>query len=37
MDILKFLKSFNTVDTYLIFAILLLVSEIIYFYYINPI
>lgn len=37
MDILKFLKSFNTVDTYLILAILILVSEIIYFYYINPI
>ncbi|EHU1441357.1 hypothetical protein A1Z85_RS11165 [Acinetobacter baumannii] len=37
MDILKFLKSFNTVDTYLILASLLLVSLIIYFYYINPI
>ncbi|WP_416659774.1 hypothetical protein [Acinetobacter calcoaceticus] len=37
MDFLKFLKSFNTVDTYLILASLLLVSLIIYFYYINPI
>lgn len=37
MDILKFLKSFNTVDTYLMLASLLLASLIIYFYYINPI
>ncbi|WP_353141227.1 hypothetical protein [Acinetobacter pragensis] len=36
MDILKFIKSFNTVGTYLVVAITLLLFLIIYFYFINP-
>ncbi|WP_018572548.1 MULTISPECIES: hypothetical protein [Acinetobacter] len=36
MDILKFIRSFNTVGTYLVLAILLLAFLIIYFYLINP-
>ncbi|EJB8433029.1 hypothetical protein MW342_001422 [Acinetobacter baumannii] len=36
MQILKFLKSFNTVGTYLTLASILLVVMIIYFYVINP-
>ncbi|WP_416346068.1 hypothetical protein [Acinetobacter bouvetii] len=36
MDILKFIKSFNTVGTYLVLAILLLAFLITYFYLINP-
>jgi hypothetical protein len=36
MDILKFIKSFHTVNTYLMAAIFLLITMIIYFYHINP-
>ncbi|WP_416224634.1 hypothetical protein [Acinetobacter sp. Tr-809] len=36
MDILKFLKSFNTIGSYLTIASLLLATVIVYFYYINP-
>ncbi|ERP95199.1 hypothetical protein Q674_07090 [Acinetobacter sp. COS3] len=36
MNILKFIKSFNTVNTYLGLAVLLLVTLIVYFYHINP-
>ncbi|EPH35882.1 hypothetical protein KTJ32_02800 [Acinetobacter gyllenbergii] len=36
MNILKFLRSFNTVGVYLTVASILLVSLIVYFYYINP-
>ncbi|MCW8040870.1 MULTISPECIES: hypothetical protein [Acinetobacter] len=36
MDILKFIKSFNTVGTYLVLAISLLAFLITYFYLINP-
>ncbi|MFK8935597.1 MAG: hypothetical protein ACKO7M_08555 [Acinetobacter junii] len=36
MDILKFIKSFNTVNTYLTLAIFLLCTLVIYFYHLNP-
>lgn len=36
MDILKFVKSFNTVGCYLILACILLAILIFYFYYVNP-
>ncbi|MGE8539934.1 hypothetical protein [Acinetobacter sp. ANC 3813] len=36
MDILKFIKSFNTVGTYLALSIVLLVFLLTYFYVINP-
>ncbi|WP_227558549.1 hypothetical protein [Acinetobacter calcoaceticus] len=36
MLVFKFLKSFNTVGTYLTLASLLLVMIILYFYVINP-
>ncbi|ENX41333.1 hypothetical protein F887_01729 [Acinetobacter sp. NIPH 2100] len=36
MDILKFLKSFHTTGAYLTLATLLLLSLIVYFYFINP-
>ncbi|WP_245669739.1 hypothetical protein [Acinetobacter celticus] len=37
MDILKFIRSFNTVGTYLALAMTLLSFLIIYFYFINPV
>ncbi|PPC07855.1 MULTISPECIES: hypothetical protein [Acinetobacter calcoaceticus/baumannii complex] len=36
MEILKFIKSFNTVNTYLLLASILLLTTVIYFYVINP-
>ncbi|AUM25816.1 MULTISPECIES: hypothetical protein [Acinetobacter] len=36
MEILKFIKSFNTVNTYLSLASILLLTTVIYFYVINP-
>ncbi|ENX06260.1 hypothetical protein F898_03206 [Acinetobacter courvalinii] len=36
MDIVKFLKSFNTVGFYLTLACILLGAIILYFYFINP-
>ncbi|MDD9319996.1 hypothetical protein M0O54_07635 [Acinetobacter lactucae] len=36
MDFLKFLRSFNTLNTYLIFSFILLMGLIVYFYYIEP-
>ncbi|WP_240490098.1 hypothetical protein [Acinetobacter calcoaceticus] len=36
MDILKFLRSFNTVGTYLSISTFILVVLIIYFYILNP-
>ncbi|WP_413784405.1 hypothetical protein [Acinetobacter sp. TTH0-4] len=36
MDILKFIKSFNTVNTYLFMAIIALMVLVIHFYFINP-
>ncbi|WP_411267177.1 hypothetical protein [Acinetobacter sp. AYS6] len=36
MDILKFIKSFNTVNTYLSLASILLIIIVLYFYVINP-
>ncbi|EPK9980468.1 hypothetical protein P5764_003652 [Acinetobacter baumannii] len=36
MEILKFIKSFNTVNTYLLLACILLLTIVIYFYVINP-
>jgi len=36
MDIWKFIKSFNTVNTYLLLACILLMTIIAYFYVINP-
>ncbi|MHC3094519.1 hypothetical protein [Acinetobacter nosocomialis] len=36
MDILKFLKSFNTVGTYLSLATIVLLIMIIFFYFISP-
>ncbi|WP_336168384.1 hypothetical protein [Acinetobacter sp. 161(2023)] len=37
MDIWKFLRSFNTVGTYLIIFIFILFVMVIYFYIINPV
>ncbi|WP_343581117.1 hypothetical protein [Acinetobacter sp.] len=36
MEIVKFLKSFNTVGFYLTLACILLAGLILYFYFINP-
>ncbi|EKU66344.1 putative membrane protein [Acinetobacter sp. 1295259] len=36
MDIWKFLKSFNTVNTYLLLSCILLIILVLYFYVINP-
>ncbi|WP_424911209.1 hypothetical protein [Acinetobacter baumannii] len=36
MNILKFIKSFNTVGTYLKLAIITLIVVVVYFYFINP-
>ncbi|WP_082188505.1 hypothetical protein [Acinetobacter pittii] len=36
MEILKFIKSFNTVNTYLLLASILLIIIILYFYVVNP-
>ncbi|MAK29933.1 MULTISPECIES: hypothetical protein [Acinetobacter] len=36
MDLIKFLKSFNTVNTYLLVTSLSLMSLVIYFYVISP-
>ncbi|WP_227555980.1 hypothetical protein [Acinetobacter oleivorans] len=36
MDIWKFLRSFNTIGTYLIISTFILFLMIIYFYIINP-
>ncbi|MGK8803948.1 hypothetical protein [Acinetobacter seifertii] len=36
MEILKFIKSFNTVNTYLSLASILLIIIVIYFYVVNP-
>ncbi|ELW82193.1 hypothetical protein [Acinetobacter baumannii] len=36
MNIFKFIKSFNTVGTYLSLATILLVFLIVYFYFISP-
>ncbi|MFV5639312.1 hypothetical protein [Acinetobacter oleivorans] len=36
MDIWKFLRSFNTIGTYLIVSTFILFLMIIYFYIINP-
>ena len=36
MNILKFIKSFHTVNTYLALSVFLLVTLIVYFYHINP-
>ncbi|KHF77993.1 hypothetical protein PJ15_1050 [Acinetobacter sp. neg1] len=36
MNIIKFLKSFNTIGAYLIVASVVLVILILYFYFINP-
>lgn len=36
MNILKFIKSFHTVNTYLALTVFLLVTLIVYFYHINP-
>ncbi|ELW77691.1 hypothetical protein PYR74_13460 [Acinetobacter bereziniae] len=37
MEILNFIKSFNTLNTYLILAITVLIFIISFFYFINPI
>ncbi|WDZ51799.1 hypothetical protein LF296_03105 [Acinetobacter vivianii] len=36
MDLIKFIRSFNTLGTYLFLATMLLIWLSIYFYYINP-
>ncbi|MGQ0858250.1 hypothetical protein ACT4YP_14130 [Acinetobacter baumannii] len=36
MNILKFIKSFNTINSYLILAFMILILISIYFYIINP-
>lgn len=36
MEVVKFVKSFNTVGSYLTLASLLLATLIVYFYFINP-
>ncbi|MCG6036652.1 hypothetical protein ACNPMZ_10210 [Acinetobacter pittii] len=36
MEILKFIKSFNTVNTYLLLASILLIIIVLYFYVVNP-
>ncbi|ETR94197.1 putative membrane protein [Acinetobacter lactucae] len=36
MDIWKFIKSFNTANTYLLLSCILLMILILYFYVINP-
>ncbi|WP_445660723.1 hypothetical protein [Acinetobacter sp. F16] len=36
MDIIKFIKSFNTVNTYLLFSVFILAFLVVYFYVINP-
>nr|WP_262755581.1 hypothetical protein [Acinetobacter courvalinii] len=36
MDLIKFIRSFNTIDTYLVLATTLLIGLSIYFYYIAP-
>lgn len=35
MSILKFIKSFHTINTYLVLAVILLLVLVIYFYQIN--
>ena len=37
VEIMKFIKSFNTVNTYLIVSLFLLVFIVVYFYFINPV
>nr|WP_086198030.1 hypothetical protein [Acinetobacter sp. ANC 4169] len=37
MEIFKFIKSFNTVNTYLFISTLVLVFLVVYFYYIKPV
>ncbi|WP_227574823.1 hypothetical protein [Acinetobacter calcoaceticus] len=36
MEILKFIKSFNTVNTYLSLAFILLIIIVLYFHVVNP-
>ncbi|MEQ1066383.1 hypothetical protein ABLB96_10210 [Acinetobacter sp. XH1741] len=36
MDILKFLKSFNTIGTYLAIMLIFLIVMVLYFYVIEP-
>ena len=36
MEIVKFIKSFNTVNTYLLLSIFILAAIVVYFYFINP-
>nr|WP_227562594.1 hypothetical protein [Acinetobacter calcoaceticus] len=36
MEILKFIKSFHTMNTYLSLAFILLIVIVLYFYVINP-
>ncbi|WP_081407574.1 hypothetical protein [Acinetobacter sp. Leaf130] len=36
MEILKFIKSFNTVNTYLSLASIFLIIIVLYFYVVNP-
>ncbi|MFV5363725.1 hypothetical protein [Acinetobacter oleivorans] len=36
MEILKFIKSFNTVNTYLLLASIILIIIVLYFYVFNP-
>ncbi|ENX41165.1 hypothetical protein [Acinetobacter sp. NIPH 2100] len=36
MEVVKFIKSFNTVGSYLTAASILLATLILYFYFINP-
>ncbi|MEA1228698.1 hypothetical protein ODQ17_04915 [Acinetobacter sp. IRS14] len=36
MEILKFIKSFNTVNTYLSLASIILIIIVLYFYVVNP-
>ncbi|EXB33352.1 putative membrane protein [Acinetobacter sp. 263903-1] len=36
MNILKFIKSFNTINAYLVAAIILLIILVVNFYFIHP-
>ncbi|MEG0341149.1 MAG: hypothetical protein RR633_03140 [Acinetobacter sp.] len=36
MDILKFIKSFNTVNSYLIVSFLALITLVVYLFVLNP-
>nr|WP_228129631.1 hypothetical protein [Acinetobacter gyllenbergii] len=36
MVFLKFIKSFNTINTYLVVSVFFLIALLIYFYQINP-